>query len=44
MDALEKLRKKAIEVVKVANAQMSMNGDLNADGTQDIPSGNTTAR
>lgn len=42
MDALEKLRKKAIEVGKVANAPMSMNGDLNADGTQDIPSGNTT--
>lgn len=44
MDALEKLRKKAIEVGKVANAPMSMNGDLNADGTQDIPSGNTTTR
>lgn len=42
--ALEKLRKKAIEVGKVANAPMSMNGDLNADGTQDIPSGNTTTR
>ena len=44
MGALEKLRKKAIEVGKVANAPMSMNGDLNADGTQDIPSGNTTTR
>lgn len=42
--ALEKLRKKAIEVGKVANAPMSMNGDMNADGTQDIPSGNTTTR
>ena len=40
--ALEKLRKKAIEVGEVANAPISMNGDLNADGTQDIPSGNTT--
>ena len=44
MDALEKLRKKAIEVGKVANAPISMNGDLNADGTQDTPSGNTTTR
>lgn len=44
IDALEKLRKKASEVGKVANAPMSMNGDLNADGTQDIPSGNTTTR
>lgn len=44
IDALEKLRKKAMEVGKVANAPMSMNGDLNADGTQDIPSGNTTTR
>lgn len=42
MDVLEKMRKKAIEVGEVANAPMSMNGDLNADGTQDIPSGNTT--
>lgn len=42
--ALEKLRKKAIEVGEVANAPLSMNGDLNADGTQDIPSGNTTTR
>ena len=44
MDALEKLRKKAIEVGKVASAPTSMNGDLNADGTQDTPSGNTTTR
>lgn len=44
MDALEKLRKKAIEVGKVASAQTSMNGDLNADGTPDTPSGNTTTR
>lgn len=44
IDALEKLRKKAIEVGKVASAPTSMNGDLNADGTQDIPSGNTTTR
>ena len=44
MDALEKLRKKAIEVGKVASAPISMNGDLNADGTQDTPSGNTTTR
>ena len=42
MDALEKLRKKAIEVGKVASAPTSMNGDLNADGTSDTPSGNTT--
>ena len=44
MDALEKLRKKAIEVGKVASAPTSMNGDLNADGTPDTPSGNTTTR
>lgn len=44
MDALEKLRKKAIEVGKVASAPTSMNGDLNADGTSDTPSGNTTTR
>ena len=44
MDALEKLRKKAIEVGKVASAPISTNGDLNADGTQDTPSGNTTTR
>ena len=44
MDALEKLRKKAVEVGKVASAPISMNGDLNADGTQDTPSGNTTTR
>ena len=44
MDALEKLRKKAIEVGKVAIAPTSMNGDLNSDGTQDAPSGNTTTR
>ena len=44
MDALEKLRKKAIEVGKVASAPTSMNGDLNADGTPDAPSGNTTTR
>ena len=42
IDALEKLRKKAIEVGKVASAPTTMNGDLNADGTQDTPSGNTT--
>ncbi len=42
MDALEKLRKKAIEVGKVASAPTSMNGDLNDDGTPDTPSGNTT--
>lgn len=44
IDALEKLRKKAIEVGKVASAPTSMNGDLNADGTPDTPSGNTTSR
>ena len=44
MDALEKLKKKAIEVGKVASAPTSMNGDLNADGTSDTPSGNTTSR
>ena len=44
MDALEKLRKKAVEVGKVASAPISMNGDLNADGTPDTPSGNTTTR
>ena len=42
MDALEKLRKKAIEVGKIASAPTSMKGDLNADGTPDTPSGNTT--
>ena len=42
IDALEKLRKKAVEVGKVASAPTSMKGDLNADGTQDTPSGNTT--
>lgn len=44
MDALEKLRKKAIEVGKVASAPTSTKGDLNADGTPDTPSGNTTTR
>lgn len=43
MDALEKLRKKAIEVGKVASAPTSMNGDLNADGKSDTPSGGTTS-
>lgn len=42
MDVLEKLRKKAIEVGKIASAPTSMKGDLNADGTPDTPSGNTT--
>ena len=44
IDALEKLRKKAVEVGKVASAPTSMKGDLNADGTPDTPSGNTTTR
>ena len=44
MDALEKLKKKAIEVGKVASAPTSLKGDLNADGTSDTPSGNTTTR
>ena len=44
MDTLEKLRKKAIEVGKVASAPTSLKGDLNADGTPDTPSGNTTTR
>lgn len=44
IDALEKLRKKAIEVGKVASAPTSTKGDLNADGTPDTPSGNTTSR
>lgn len=35
MDALEKLRKKAFEVGKVANAPTSLNGDYNADGNED---------
>lgn len=35
MDALENLRKKALEVGKVANAPTSLNGDLNADGNAD---------
>lgn len=43
MDALENLRKKALEVGKVANAPTSLNGDLNADGTPDTPSGGTTS-
>lgn len=43
MDALEKLRKKALEVGKVANAPTSLKGDLNADGTSDTPSGGTTS-
>lgn len=43
MDALEKLRKKALEVGKVANAPTSLNGDYNADGKSDTPSGGTTA-
>lgn len=42
MDALEKLRKKAIEVGKVASAPTSLDGDLNTDGKPDTPSGNTT--
>ena len=44
IDALEKLRKKAMEVGKVASAPTATNGDLNADGTPDTPSGNTTTR
>ena len=43
MDALEKLRKKASEVGKVANAPTSLNGDYNSDGKSDTPSGGTTA-
>ena len=43
MDALENLRKKALEVGKVANAPTSLKGDLNADGTSDTPSGGTTS-
>ena len=43
MDALEKLRKKAFEVGKVANAPTSLNGDYNSDGKSDTPSGGTTA-
>lgn len=35
MDALEKLRKKALEVGKVANAPTSLKGDYNADGNAD---------
>lgn len=35
MDALEKLRQKAFEVGKVANAPTSLNGDYNADGNED---------
>lgn len=35
MDALEKLRKKAIEVGKVANSPTSLDGDYNADGEAD---------
>ena len=42
MDALENLRKKALEVGKVANAPTSLDGDLNGDGKSDTPSGNTT--
>lgn len=42
MDALEKLRKKALEVGKVATAPVSLQGDLNADNKQDSPSGGTT--
>ena len=41
MDALEALRKKALEVGKVANAPVSLNGDLNADNQPDSPSGGT---
>ena len=43
MDALEKLRKKAFEVGKVANAPTSLNGDYNSDGKSDTPSGGTTS-
>lgn len=43
MDALEKLRQKAFEVGKVANAPTSLNGDYNSDGKSDTPSGGTTA-
>ena len=43
MDALEKLRKKASEVGKVANATTSLNGDYNSDGKSDTPSGGTTS-
>ena len=43
MDALEKLRKKASEVGKVANAPTSLNGDYNSDGKSDTPSGGTTS-
>ena len=42
MDALEALRKKALEVGKVANAPVSLYGDLNADNQPDSPSGGTT--
>lgn len=35
MDALENLRKKALEVGKVANAPTSLKGDYNADGNAD---------
>lgn len=41
MDALEALRKKALEVGKVANAPVSLYGDLNADNKPDAPSGGT---
>lgn len=39
IDALEKLRKKALEVSKVANAPTSLSGDLNADNEPDAPRG-----
>lgn len=43
MDALENLRKKALEVGKVANAPTTLDGDLNGDGKSDTPSGGTTS-
>lgn len=41
IDALEELRKKALEVAKVANKPVSLGGDLNGDNTPDAPSGGT---
>ena len=41
MDALEALRKKALQVAKVANIPVSLDGDLNQDNQPDSPSGGT---
>lgn len=35
MDALEKLRQKALQVAKIANSPLSMKNDYNADGVSD---------